>query len=121
MIETKKKLFCKRDFIFIALVFLIALLSFLFLPREKGETVEISVNGKAVFSSPLGKAFEKKLDCGVTIKCDGESAYFLHSDCPDKVCIKTGKLSVTGQWAACLPNGTVLKIIGEDGSADTVS
>lgn len=117
----EKKLFCKRDVIFISLIFLVALLIFLFLPREKGESVEISVNGKTVFSSPLKTPFEKKLENGVTIVCDGDSAYFLRSDCPDKVCIKTGKLSVAGEWAACLPNGTVLKIIGRDGDADTVS
>ena len=116
-----KKLFNKKDFIFIVLIFLVALAVFLFLPREKGESVEISVNGKAVFSAPLKAPFEKTFENGVTIVCDGESAYFLHSDCPDKVCIKTGKISVSGEWAACLPNGTVLKIIGRDGSADTVS
>ena len=116
-----KKLFHKKDFIFIALIILIALLIFLFIPREKGEKVEISINGKAVFSSPLTTPFEKKFENGVTIVCDGESAYFLHSDCPDKVCIKTGKLTVAGEWAACLPNGVVLKIRGKDGSADTVS
>ena len=121
MIETEKKLFCKKDFILIAIIFLIALLIFIFLPREKGDVVEISVNGKMVFSSPLGTAFEKNLNNGVTIKCDGTCAYFIHSDCPDKVCIKAGKLSMSGEWVACLPNGVVLKIVGKDGKADTVS
>ncbi len=117
----RKELFSKKDFIIIVLLCLIALLIFLFLPREKGERVEISVNGKAVFSAPLATDFEKTLNCGVTIICDGKSAYFIHSDCPDKVCIKAGKLSMSGEWAACLPNGVVLKIVGKDGKADTVS
>src|SRR5665647_1058659 len=34
---------------------------------------------------------------------------FEESDCPDKVCINTGKLSKVGQYAACLPNGIVIK------------
>ncbi|MBN7774606.1 NusG domain II-containing protein [Clostridium aminobutyricum] len=41
---------------------------------------------------------------------DGSIA-FVESDCPDKVCIHAGKLKTTGQFAACLPNGIVLKIV----------
>ena len=36
------------------------------------------------------------------------------SDCPDQVCVNTGKLYKAGQYAACLPNGFVLKIVSED-------
>ena len=39
------------------------------------------------------------------------SICFEQSDCPDKVCIHAGRLSMVGQSAACLPNGIVLKII----------
>jgi hypothetical protein len=35
---------------------------------------------------------------------------FVESDCPDKVCINAGKLSKPGHFAACLPNGVVLRI-----------
>lgn len=38
---------------------------------------------------------------------------FEQSDCPDKVCIHTGKLSHPGQTAACLPNSLVLKIAAD--------
>ncbi len=39
------------------------------------------------------------------------SICFEKSDCPDKLCIKTGKISKPGQFAACLPNGLLLKIV----------
>ncbi|MFA6621560.1 MAG: NusG domain II-containing protein [Candidatus Caldatribacteriota bacterium] len=39
---------------------------------------------------------------------------FEESDCPDKLCIKTGKISKPGQFAACLPNGLLLKIVSAD-------
>lgn len=42
---------------------------------------------------------------------DGSIA-FVESDCPDKVCIRTGRLKHTGQFAACLPNKILLKIVG---------
>lgn len=43
---------------------------------------------------------------------DGSIA-FVESDCPDKVCIHAGKLKTTGQFAACLPNGIVIKLVPE--------
>ncbi len=39
------------------------------------------------------------------------SICFEKSNCPDKLCIKTGKISKPGQFAACLPNRLLLKII----------
>ncbi len=36
---------------------------------------------------------------------------FESSDCPDKVCIRSGKLSHVGSSAACLPNKIILKIV----------
>lgn len=41
---------------------------------------------------------------------DGSLA-FETSDCPDKVCIKSGRLRWVGQSAACLPNKMILKIV----------
>jgi hypothetical protein len=42
---------------------------------------------------------------------DGSIA-FEESDCPDKVCVKSGHLHLVGQTAACLPNQIYIKIIG---------
>ena len=36
---------------------------------------------------------------------------FEHSDCPDKICIKSGNLRMVGRTAACLPNKIILKIV----------
>lgn len=36
---------------------------------------------------------------------------FEESDCPDEICIKTGKLNRVGETAACLPNKIFLKIV----------
>lgn len=52
-------------------------------------------------------------------EADG-SIYFESSDCPDKICVLTGKLSMVGESAACLPNGVLIKIVpvGNRGSDD---
>lgn len=42
---------------------------------------------------------------------DGSIA-FVESDCPDKICIESGKLHIVGQMAACLPNQVYVKIVG---------
>ncbi len=36
---------------------------------------------------------------------------FEESNCPDKICIKSGKHSRVGEHAACIPNGIILKIV----------
>ncbi|XOQ43888.1 MAG: NusG-II domain-containing protein [Clostridium sp.] len=43
------------------------------------------------------------------------SICFEESDCPDKICIKTGRLRTVGQSAACLPNQIILKIVAKNG------
>ena len=35
---------------------------------------------------------------------------FANSDCPDKVCISSGRLSKSGDFAACLPNKLTLQV-----------
>jgi hypothetical protein len=50
---------------------------------------------------------------------DGSIA-FTESDCPDKICIKSGRLHLVGQMAACLPNRLYVKIVGT-GSNNTDS
>ncbi len=114
-----KKIINKKDLVIILSILFIALILSFF--GQSGDVVEITVERKTVAVYPLGKPFEINLGNGVTISGDGEYAYFSHSDCPDKVCINTGKLSLSGEWAACLPNKTVIKIKGKDGGADTVS
>lgn len=50
---------------------------------------------------------------------DGSIA-FVHSDCPDQVCVHSGKLSREGDMAACLPNGLLIELKRLDISATEV-
>ena len=34
------------------------------------------------------------------------------ADCPDKLCVKTGRISKTGETIVCLPHRVVVEIIG---------
>ncbi len=46
----------------------------------------------------------------VTIAAEKNRICFLESDCPDKVCVKTGWLSHPGDIAVCLPNKIIIKL-----------
>lgn len=51
---------------------------------------------------------------------DGAAA-FVRSNCPDQVCVNTGWLRISGDFAACLPNEVLLVIPVEDGGVDAIA
>ncbi len=81
---------------------------------ELVKTVELGGGEDRTFSIPQNENVVFRL------YQDGSIA-FAESDCPDKVCIHAGKLRRSGQFAACLPNGIVMKIVpqGTRGGEDT--
>ena len=117
----ERKLFGKRDIILIAVLLCVAFLLFFGISKNDGSTAEIWIDGKLYKSFDIREPFKISLESGVVIEGDGNRARFLHSDCPDKVCVNTGWLKTEGEWAACLPNKTVLKITKGNGNVDTVS
>lgn len=74
--------------------------------------VSVCVNGEELARFPLSE--DRVFDCGngVTVAVSGGKAFILESDCPDKTCMRTGKLEASGDTAVCLPNRTVVKIAG---------
>lgn len=45
---------------------------------------------------------------------------FVHAECPDQVCVKTGWITRPGQIAVCLPAGVVVKIEGGNSDFDII-
>ena len=108
------KLFFKKDIVIILLILLLAFGLFYFMrPDSEGMFYEISINSETAVKESLFNKKRTILDCGAVIVCDGKSVSFESSDCPDKVCVNTGKLTKDGEWAACLPNKVFLKVTGE--------
>lgn len=112
----------KGDFIIIAVVAVSALVFWLlngYFFREKGVYAEIYHNLKLVRRIELSTAPEGKFSIpgasNVIFQIyDDKSIAFIESDCPDKVCIRSGRLRLAGQFAACLPNRIMLKIVSEE-------
>ncbi len=56
-----------------------------------------------------------------TIEIHDGNAHFTDSPCRDKICISMGKIDRSGEWAACLPNSVLIRIIGkQDESIDAL-
>jgi len=71
-------------------------------------TVELVPGTERTISVPQEEDVVLKIDTDGSIR-------FIQSDCPDKICIRTGRLRLAGQSAACLPNGVIVKIVPADG------
>lgn len=115
------KFFKRSDIIIIAAIILISAVSwgiYKFVFAEDRVKAEIYYYSELIetvdLSSGEEKSFSVPQDENVIFHLyqDGSIA-FVESDCPDKVCIHAGKLKTAGQFAACLPNGIVMKIVPE--------
>jgi len=119
------KFFKKTDIAIICgILILAAVLYFVYLQFNKDTDVEARIYFEnklvEVVSLNTGKEYDFSVagheDVVFHVYADGSIA-FVHSDCPDKVCINAGKQKLSGQSAACLPNGLVLRIapLGDGG------
>lgn len=114
----KHVLLKKGDIAVIATV--LALCAAMLIPRfiHSGVTAVIYVGGEEYRRINLSESAELTLepdtDPAVVIKVSGGAIYFESADCPDKLCVKTGKLSSAGDTAACLPAGVVITLEGSD-------
>lgn len=91
--------------------------------RREGKSVAVELNGERVAVYSLEKDGEYILNGGTNILViEKGEAYISEADCPDRTCMRTGKLRHVGQSAVCLPNRVSVTVIGEDTSGvDLVS
>ena len=116
----------KTDMIIIGVILVFAIL-FMILYRTKFSdqpaVAEIYYYSELVDTVRL----DEKVDKTFSIPQNSHVVFHLHedgtlqfeeSDCPDKVCINTGKIGMVGESAACLPNGIVVKIVKKSGRTE---
>ena len=116
------KFYKKKDYIIILL--LLATAGFLYFfnqwnAKDKPVVAEIYVESEKVQTIVMDDiadrtfSIQERPEIVFHLYDDGSIA-FESSDCPDKVCVRSGKLHLAGQSAACLPNGVIIKIISSD-------
>ena len=109
----------KNDLIFIGALLLIcgaaAVLFFTQEDREMRRAV-ITQNGHVLYDIPLtGHTGTEDIHIQDehgenTIRIEGETIAVIDADCPDLVCIKTGKAAKKGDVIACLPHKLLIEV-----------
>lgn len=96
----------------------------LWAPRSAGHTAVITVDHQVVRELPLTRDIEITIQGAIghsRLTVDGGRIRFTDSPCPGRYCIHSGWLSLTGQVAACLPNGIVVEVLGEEREFDAIN
>ena len=105
------------DIILIVVLLLITLGGYVAfnMKTEKGQYAVVKVNNVEVGRYSLNQDGEYSLNGGTNILIiENHVAYLKDADCPDKLCVKQGKLKSTGQVITCLPNKLTVTIVGAD-------
>lgn len=119
----------KKDIIIIILILLFSLALYLVYDvyNKKNSTkeakAEIYYESELIATIPLNEKVDKTFSLPqnehvVFHLYEDGSIRFEESDCPDKVCINTGKLKHIGSTAACLPNKLILKVVSANNTDD---
>lgn len=108
----------RNDFILIAAVLIAALGIWLGveLSKEEGAFAVVVVDGVETAKYPLDRDAEIRLESenggyNILVIKDGV-ADVAEASCPDKICVNQHSIDKTGETITCLPNKTVIKIIG---------
>lgn len=111
-----KKLITKKDLILLFVVLLAGVLGIIFMnSADTGKSAQIIVDGKTTEIISLDETYEKQVD-GVVVCCEKGEIYIKESDCPDKVCMRSGRISKSGESIICAPNRVAIKIDGKKGN-----
>ncbi|MCR4615871.1 MAG: NusG domain II-containing protein [Clostridiales bacterium] len=119
------KLAKRSDILLILILFMLALV--LILPRffssEEPLTASIYVDGELAYQLDLSKietAYEIPIN-NTVIVADKNVIRFKSSDCKDKLCVNTGKLTRANGVAACLPNRVLIVLSGGSSEYDAIT
>ncbi len=104
----------KRELVITLAVIAACTLSLIFLlPKESGKTVKISQNEAVLYTLPLNTDNTVTLDCCV-IKLENGQVFMEESDCSNKICINTGKISKKNEQIICLPNKVIIEVTADE-------
>lgn len=107
----KKPFLKKFDILIIVLLLTAAAAGFSLLSAsgKGGLNVKITKNGELVGVYPLSQDNLIVVDEHNSVRIEGGRVWMEHADCPDKYCLKMGK--ITRGSIICLPNRVVVEIL----------
>lgn len=91
--------------------------------QDAGAEVVVKVNGQETARYSLTADGEYPLNGGSNILViGGGEAWLRDANCPDKLCVRQGKIHLNGQTITCLPNKLTVTVTGgEDAPVDIIS
>lgn len=104
-----------KDILLILVIFGIgvSLLAYTYLGKQNHPVVAVRVDGKVVQEFLLDDSIQYKIE-GIggtnTLCIDEGSVWLKEADCPDQICVQTGKIRYAGQSIICLPHKVVVEI-----------
>lgn len=120
--RTKKK--PVLDLLLIGGLLLLALVCYLLFAGGKGEgnVAVVCVNGVETGRYPLDQNGRYPLNGGSNILIIEDGAAWLEdADCPDKLCVRQGKVHLDGQVITCLPNKLTITICADNSEVELIS
>ena len=119
---------CKRDIVFIAAATVILLIVFIIsrlIYSRPGDIVRVEYEGRLVGEYALAE--DKSIyipdeeNTKNILNISGGEVYMSEADCPDKLCIKQGRIKNGGESIVCLPNSVVITVISDsEAGYDTI-
>lgn len=106
----------KRDGILVLVLLVLAVAGYLAFAGDKkteGNQVVITIDGAVYGSYPLkpNKEIEIETESGCnTVKIEDGKVYMEDADCPDRYCVKQGKISHSKETLICLPHKLVVEV-----------
>ncbi len=109
-----KKLITKKDIILI-LILLVAGVTGLIAVNsaDRGKTATVKADGKTVEVISLEDENGSVKYNGVVICLENGEIYVKDSDCADKICVRSGRISKSGETVICAPNRVSVEINGD--------
>ena len=110
------KVLKKGDILIILSVITVSLVWFIitFFSFGEKQQVRIYLDGETYKSVELSAVEGEEIITldGCEIKVTRDGACFLFSDCPDRLCVKRGMMTKSGDVMACVPKGITVEITG---------
>ena len=117
----------RLDFIIIGSILLFAFIFVLIikLTQKEGKYVVVIFNQTEKSRYLLDEDLEVKLSFGddkynILVIKDGKAS-IKSASCPDQICVRQRSISKVGETITCLPNKTVIKIVGDKSEVGVVS
>lgn len=116
------KIRLKRDIILVLVMLAVAMMALLIINygvKKKGTYAVVKVDGQELYKLELDKdtivdvaGYQGGLN---RIEVKAGKVSMTEADCPDELCVKTGKISRTGETIVCLPHRVVIEIKSTQG------